>query len=61
MEDTESTKLFKTSIDLGNGESRQVGEAANLAHSMPASTPISQILLLCSRRMPGGEVTMAQV
>ena len=26
VEDTESDKLFKTSIDVGNGELRQVGE-----------------------------------
>ena len=35
VEDTESTKLFKTMIDTGSGEMRQVGEAAiscNTAH-----------------------------
>ena len=39
MEDTESTKLFNTSIDVGNGEMRRVGEAVTPATLLSGSLP----------------------
>jgi len=48
VEDTESDKLLKTSIDVGNGESRQVGE-----RSLPLSgdmDPMARIVVPVARQ-----------
>ena len=59
VEDTESAKLFKTSIDLGNGESRQVGEALTpaefLNHHSMAVPQDSRTHLACRHCMLGSE------